>query len=104
MIRNLWKEEWKLIQFDEKISTLKKFKISNYGRVIYLKGDDEVLRNKSFINGYETIALKQELNNKGTCRYVHKLVAQHFLEKENEDQVFVLHINYDKTDNTLENL
>ena len=104
MIRNLWKEEWKLIQFDEKISNLKKFKISNYGRVIYLKGDDEVLRNKSFINGYETIALKQALNNKGTCRYVHKLVAQHFLEKENEDQVFVLHINYDKTDNTLENL
>jgi hypothetical protein len=104
MIRNLFNEEWKEIEFDEKISKLKKYKISNYGRVINCKEDKETLRKKSFINGYETIALKQAIKNKGTSRYVHKLVAQHFIEKENEEQVFVLHINYDKTDNTVENL
>jgi hypothetical protein len=104
MIRSLWKEEWKDVKFDEKISDVKKFKISNYGRVLYMKDDKEFLRKKSFINGYETISVKQLVNNKHTSRYVHKLVAQHFLEKENEEQVFVLHINYDKTDNTLGNL
>ncbi|QVY66469.1 HNH endonuclease [Polaribacter sp. Q13] len=104
MIRSLWKEEWKDVKFDEKISDVKKFKISNYGRVLYCKDDKEFLRKKSFINGYETISVKQALNNKHTSRYVHKLVAQHFLEKENEEQVFVLHINYDKTDNTIQNL
>ena len=104
MIRSLWKEEWKDIKFDEKISDVKKFKISNYGRVLYLKEDKEFLREKSFINGYETIYVKQVVNNKSTSRYVHKLVAQHFLEKESEEKIFVLHLNYDKTDNTLDNL
>ena len=104
MIRSLWKEEWKDIKFDEKISDVKKFKISNYGRVLYIKDDKEFLREKSFINGYETIYVKQVVNNKSTSRYVHKLVAQHFLEKESEEKIFVLHLNYDKTDNTLDNL
>ncbi|WP_166384916.1 HNH endonuclease [Polaribacter sp. 11A2H] len=104
MIRSLWKEEWKDIKFDEKISDVKKFKISNYGRVLYIKDDKEFLREKSFINGYETIYVKQVVNNKSTSRYLHKLVAQHFLEKESEEKIFVLHLNYDKTDNTLDNL
>jgi len=104
MIRNLWKEEWKDVKFDEKISNAKKFKISNYGRVLYCKDDKEFLRKKSYINGYETISVKQIANNKHTSRYVHKLVAQHFIEKENDEQMFVLHINYDKLDNAVENL
>ena len=104
MIRDLRNEEWKEIEFDEKISKLKKYKISNYGRIIFYKDDKAILRKKSFINGYETISLKQAENNKGTSRYVHKLVAQHFLEKENEDKVYVIHLNYDKKDNSLENL
>jgi len=104
MIRDLRNEEWKEIIFDEKISKIKTFKISNYGRILFYKDDKAFLRKRSFINGYETISLKQLENNKGTSRYVHKLMAQHFLEKENEDQTFVLHINYDKKDNRLENL
>ncbi|TXD48457.1 HNH endonuclease [Polaribacter sp. IC073] len=104
MIRNLYNEEWREIEFDEKVSIKKRFKISNFGRVLYCEGDKESLRKKSFINGYETISLKQAVNNKSTSRYVHKLVAQHFLEKENEAKVFVLHIDYDKNNNTVENL
>ena len=104
MIRNLWDEEWKELRFDEKISIKKKFKISNYGRVITCSKDKEFLKKQTYINGYENIALKQEINNKSTSRYVHKLVAQHFLIKENEDQIYVLHINYDKKDNAVKNL
>lgn len=104
MIRNLWNEEWKHIQFDDKISSQKKFKISNYGRVINCTAEKEFLRKQSFINGYETIYLKQKENKKSTSRYVHKLVAQHFLEKENEDQIYVIHLNFDKKDNTIANL
>ena len=104
MIRNLWNEDWKDIQFDEKISEKVKFRISNYGRIIKYSKDKQVLKKKTYINGYETISLRQKLNNKTTSRYVHKLVAQHFLEKENEDQVYVIHLNYDKEDNTVNNL
>lgn len=104
MIRDLRDEEWKEIIFDDKIAKTKIYKISNFGRTLYCENGKEYLRKKSFTNGYETISLKQLENNKGTSRYVHKIMAQHFLEKENEDQVFVLHLNYDKKDNSLENL
>ena len=104
MIRNLWNEEWKNIQFDEKIAAKEKFKISNYGRIINSKKEKQFLRKQTFINGYETISLKQEINNKSTSRYVHKLVAQHFLEKQSEEQKYVIHLDYDKKNNILENL
>ena len=83
MIRNLYNEQWKDIQFDKIISLAEKFKISSYGRVIGFKEDAEFLKKKSFINGYETISLKQEVNKNSTNRYVHKIVAQHFLKKVN---------------------
>lgn len=104
MIRNLWQEEWKPIQFDDKISEKQKFKISNYGRIINCTTEKEYLRKRTYINGYETISLKQKGNNKSTSRYVHKLVAEHFLSKENEDQVYVIHLDYDKQNNELKNL
>lgn len=104
MIRNLWQEEWKVVKFDEKICSSFKFKISNYGRVIDCSKENEQLRKPTYINGYETISLRQEVNKKSTSRYVHKLVAQHFLKKETENQLYVIHLNYDKKDNRVENL
>ena len=104
MIRNLYNEQWKDIQFDEVISLDKKFKVSNHGRIIVCGGSEEFLKKKSYINSYETISLKQEINKKSTSRYVHKIVAQHFLEKENEEQQYVIHIDYDKNNNRVENL
>lgn len=105
MIRNLFNEEWKVIQFDDKISEKEKFKISNYGRVINFKIENkEYLKKETYTNGYVSISVRQKENGKTTGRYIHKLVAQHFLEKENDDQIYVLHINYDKTDNTIKNL
>lgn len=102
MIRNFWNEKWKQIEFDADISEHEKFKISTYGRLINCKGVKEVLVKESFINGYQNLRLKQKINGKLTSRYVHKLVAEHFLEKK--DGVCVIHLNYDKTDNKLENL
>ena len=102
MIRNLRNEEWKIIEFDKKIADNEHFKISNYGRIINCKSEKEFLVNKVFTNGYQTLSLKQKKNGKSTSKYVHKLVAQHFLEKN--DGVFVIHLNYDKKDNHLENL
>ena len=102
MIRNYWNEEWKEIVFDDKISENEKFKISNYGRIINCKTDKEFLVKKYFINGYQNLPVKQKQNGKSTSRYVHKLVAEHFLEQN--DGIYVIHLNYDKTDNRVENL
>tara|TARA_R110002051_G_scaffold100059_1_gene170394 strand:- start:49 stop:600 length:552 start_codon:yes stop_codon:yes gene_type:complete len=104
MIRDLWNEEWKDVQFDEIIALDLKYKISNYGRVIKCSSEKDILKKRSFINGYETISLRQEINKKTTSRYVHKLVAQHFIKKESEDQIYVIHLDYDKENNQVENL
>lgn len=101
MIRRYWNEEWKEIEFDEKISEEEKFKISNYGRILNCKTDEEFLIKKYSINGYQTLRLKKK-DGKRTSRYIHKLIAEHFLEKNNG--VCVIHLNYDKTDNRIENL
>lgn len=101
MIKSYWNEEWREIKFDEKISEKEKFKISNFGRILNCKGEEETLVKKYYINGYQNLPLKQ-VTGKSTSRYVHKLVAEHFLKKN--DGVFVIHLNYDKTDNRLQNL
>jgi len=102
MIRNYWNEEWKEVEFDDGIAENEKFKISNYGRILNCKGETEFEVKKSFINGYQNLPLKQKRNGKLTSRYVHKLVAEHFLEQN--DGIYVIHLNYYKTDNRVENL
>lgn len=102
MIRNHWNEKWKDVIFDEGISEKEKFKISNYGRVINCKGEEEYLVKESYINGYQNLRLLQKHNGKMTSRYVHKLVAQHFLDQG--DGIYVIHLDYDKTNNRVDNL
>lgn len=102
MIRNYWNEKWKEIVFDKSISENEKFKISNYGRIINCKDKKECIVKAYFINGYQNLPLKQRENGKNTSRYVHKLVAEHFLEKN--DGLYVIHLDYDKTNNKVENL
>ncbi len=97
MIRNHWNEKWAYIVFDDKISEDSKFKISNYGRIIDCRKKEETLFKKHFIHGYQTIPLKQKENGKSTSRYVHKIVAEHFLDQG--EGIYVIHLNYDKTDN-----
>lgn len=103
MIRNYKFEEWRDIQFDENIADFEKFKVSNFGRIINCKGEEEKLVKVSYINGYVNLPLKQKVNKKSTSRYVHKLVAQHFLERK-EEEVYVIHLDYDKTNNRIDNL
>jgi len=104
MIRNLRNENWKKIKFDDKISKKEHFLISNYGRVINNTKEKKEVKKKSFINGYETISLKQKINQKSTSRYVHKLVAEHFLERQSDEQIYVIHLDYDKKNNQVSNL
>ncbi len=102
MERNYWNEKWKEIEFDDKISENEKYKISTYGRLLNCNSEKETIVKEYYINGYQNLPLTQKRNGKKTSRYVHKLVAQHFLEKK--DGVCVIHLNYNKTDNRVQNL
>lgn len=103
MIHGYRNETWKEIQFDEKIATFEKWKISNYGRVLNCKGEEEKLHGYAHVNGYTSVSLTQEVNGKKTSRFVHKLVAQHFLEKK-ENDLYVIHLDYEKKNNHVDNL
>ncbi|GLB51101.1 hypothetical protein NBRC110019_01400 [Neptunitalea chrysea] len=116
MIRNFWNETWKPLQFDDKVCETETFKISNYGRIIDCRGEEEVLVKSKYVNGYEKLTVRlspdyvkekqaatKKKINKFTTRYVHKLVAEHFLEKE-EGKQYVIHVNYIKKENKVENL
>ncbi|MBT0608215.1 HNH endonuclease [Aequorivita echinoideorum] len=102
MIKSFINEIWKDVEFDDKISEKEKFQISNFGRIINCKGPEPFLVKESYINGYQNLPLKQKRNGKSTSRYVHKLVAKHFLERN--DGEFVIHLDYEKTNNRWDNL
>ena len=102
MINRYPDEEWKSIQFDDKISEKEKYKVSNYGRILNCKGESEILVKATYINGYQNLPVRLKKTGKPTSRYVHKLVAQHFLEQN--DGVYVIHLNYNKKDNRVQNL
>ncbi|WBL21730.1 HNH endonuclease [Zunongwangia sp. HRR-M8] len=103
MVRSYFDEEWKEVIFDDKVSEKEHYKISNFGRVIRItETGEEELQEKKYGNGYEMVRIKLK-NSVWSSRYVHKLMAQLFLERK-EGQRFVIHLNYDKKDNRLENL
>ncbi len=97
-------EKWKDIIFPDNISEREIYKISNYGRVKSFKQfEDGKLIKLHPLHGYLRLSLIQK-NGKRTARYIHKLVAEAFIPKDSEDQIYVIHLNYDKLDNRIYNL
>ena len=96
-------EEWKELKLDIEIANKGIYKISNYGRIMKCENDKNFFLKGSVTNGYPSLSVIQKKNGKSTGRYIHKLVAQHFLKKEKDHQ-FVIHLNYDKLDNRVANL
>ena len=102
-------EEWKDIQGYEGL-----YQVSNLGRVKSLErrvcnhnnGATRLIREQIITptdngNGYKIVGL--HLKRKRQNKYVHRLVAEHFLEKPSGKD-FVNHIDYDKSNNAVANL
>ena len=80
------------------------YEISNFGRVKSLKtGPKGVIIKSSIVKGYSALIVKLK-SNKSTTRYIHKLVAEHFIEKDSEHQKYVIHMDFDKLNNHISNL
>jgi len=104
MVKTQEGELWKELPFD-KGACQKRYAVSNYGRLV------------SFINGIEVDGRQLKTHNlKGysmiTSRcirgahagYMHKLVAQFFIEKASEEQKYVIHKDFNKSNNCVDNL
>lgn len=103
MIRFFWNEEWKELIFEEG-ALRKRYAISNYGRIASYtdeieKGD---LIKGGVLQGYTTLPMRP--NGKSKTFYVHKLVAELFIDKETDDQTYVIHLDYNKKNNFYKNL
>jgi hypothetical protein len=102
MINNLSGEVWK--DFTKSIWGKNKiYKISNFGRVIdYSKDPNGKLLKPYKLGGYEIFS-PQKKDGETDLIYVHRAVAQLFLEQDNE-RTMVIHLNYQKDDNLADNL
>jgi len=86
--------------FKQIIGYEEKYLISNHGRV-YSSKTNRILKQSEDSNGYYNVSLC--IDNKKSTHKIHKLVANHFLVKT--DQNFVVdHINRNKLDNHVVNL
>jgi hypothetical protein len=104
MIDSYWNEEWKEVPFEEG-ALRKRYAVSNYGRVVSFCADDMLdafLVKGGTLKGYKTLPLRPFGISK--TFYVHKLVAQQFIPHTNEDQIYVIHVDYNKCNNYVENL
>ncbi len=78
------------------------YMISNYGRVLSFKrGKPKFLKQIVNFKGYLVVDLYG--NFKSKQKYIHRLVAKHFVENSQEKES-VNHIDLDKKNNNVDNL
>ncbi len=106
MIRSYPNEKWKEIDVQSKKGL--RYAISNFGRVASFTETIEngILLKCSKTKNYKVFRVAQRIDNKTVSKgfYVHKLVAEHFLPKPIEIKVVVIHKDFDKTNNKVNNL
>jgi hypothetical protein len=105
MIKKLSGEVWKPLQFSGWKQLRKKYALSSMGRVASYSEDileDGKLLNGSLTTGYRTLNLHRPGNN-GTL-YIHREIAKLFLKNKSPKHRFVIHLNHQKTDNSVKNL
>lgn len=105
MIKKIPGELWKPLQFSGWKQLRKKYALSSNGRVASYTEDilqDGKLLNGSLTTGYKTLNLHRPGNN-GTL-YIHREIAKLFLTKKSPKNKYVIHVNHEKTDNSIRNL
>lgn len=105
MVKKLPGEVWKHLPFPGWKQLRKKYALSSSGRVASYSEDvneDGKLLNGSLTTGYRTLNLHRPDSN-GTL-YIHREIAKLFLKKPSPKYKYVIHLNHNKTDNTLKNL
>lgn len=109
--QSYWNEQWVPIVFDD-VENPPRYDVSNYGRLRSfqssvsarqdtLSANGTIIKG-SVIQGYRSLNIRSD--GKTLNRYVHKLVAEHFIVRQRPDQTFVIHLDHDKQNNHYQNL
>lgn len=95
-------ETWDAVHLDDWREN-ELYYISSFGRVFSEKHHKRGLNFKlTNINGYEAFSAIRK-NRTTNLVYVHKIVAKLFIENK-ENKPYVIHLDFDKTNNKVENL
>ena len=104
-IKTFWNERWVDVNFDGPTKNCN-YAISNYGRI---KSTHKVTDRENILKGAVVNRGLRILNVKladGTTgyTYIHRFVAENFLEKPSEEHNHVIHVDFDKNNNKWNNL
>lgn len=102
--QNYWNEKWVVITFDG-IENPPHYEVSNYGRLRSFQNEEKggTIIKGSVIQGYRSLNIRIS-GGKTINRYVHKLVADLFVERQSQESKYVIHLDFDKQNNRAENL
>ncbi len=104
-IKTFWNEKWQRVDFGKETKTCH-YEISNFGRI---RSIDKTTGRERLLNGAKArgglIMLNQKLKDNSTgIVYIHRFVAEEFLEPPSDEHEYILHVDYDKANNHWSNL
>ena len=105
MIKKITGEIWKPLPFKGYKLLRNKYAISSHGRAASYKEEilkDGKLLTGSLTSGYKTLNL--HIDGANSTLYFHREIAKLFKPKTSPKQIFVIHLNHNKTDNSVRNL
>jgi NUMOD4 motif/HNH endonuclease len=103
-IKSYWNEKWQKITFDN-IENPPHYEVSDHGRICSYSANSpkgKIIKG-SVIQGYRSLNLRLK-GGQTVNHYIHKLVAVFFLEPLSESQKYIIHLDFDKQNNRVENL
>jgi hypothetical protein len=99
-------EQFKEIEVDSSLKL--RYAISNKGRLISFSENIEDCRllKGSLSDGYPIFSyrIKRDSKSISKCLFLYKLVAQYFIPKQSDDQTHVLHLDYSRNNDDVNNL
>lgn len=106
MIRLYANEQFREIEMETPLKY--RYAVSNKGRLISFTDDfrDGNILKGSLCDGYKVFRYCKSVNGKRTYKsfFIYKLVAEFFIPKTSEEQKHVIHLDYVRDNDTVENL
>jgi len=102
--QTLISETWKPVRTED-MEENELYEVSNWGRIKSFKSNksEGSIIKGSTLKGYKILNIKLK-DQRRTTKYVHKLVAECFIPKDNDLQQYVIHLDFNKDNNHFENL
>jgi len=105
LIKDFWDEDWVKVVFNHPTRRNDYF-ISNYGRIKSsdkVTKDEKLMKGSTLKRGYKAVNVRLKDEKYGHV-FVHKFVAENFLNQESEIHSNVIHLDFDRSNNHFNNL